>query len=147
MADCGRAPYGKENTVSTDDASGITANDLGGADDMLSPMEATDSDDLRNADGDEVVDPPDGWSGVEKFGMSGEEQREGAPLDMRLAEEIPDVTPADIDLSFADDDAGADGRIKEPIAGSDLPPEDPGLHRGGVHGTPEDGESLFKVVE
>ncbi len=37
-------------------------NDTGGMDDTLRPMEALDSDDVRNDDGDEVVDPPDGWA-------------------------------------------------------------------------------------
>ena len=54
----------EETDVSTDDAGGTTTDDVGGADDMLSPMEATDSDEVHNADGDEVVDPPDDWSGA-----------------------------------------------------------------------------------
>lgn len=95
--------------MSTDDAAGTTANDVGGAEEMLSPMEGTDSDDLLNDDGDEVVDPPEHWSGVDKFGMSAEEQRQGESLDERLAEEVPDVGEND--------------------------------------GAPEDGESLFPVVE
>ncbi|MBX7454010.1 hypothetical protein GR927_39050 [Mycolicibacterium sp. 3033] len=33
--------------MSTDDAAGTTANDLGGSDDLLSPMEGTDSDDVQ----------------------------------------------------------------------------------------------------
>lgn len=104
--------------MSTDDASDTTINDLGGAEDMLSPMEATDSDELRNADGDEVVDPPDHWSGVEKVGMTAGEALIGESLDQRLAEEVPDVTP-----------------------------DDPGTHRGQVDGTTEDGDSLFPVVD
>jgi hypothetical protein len=36
--------------VSTDDAHSTTANDLGGAQDVLSPMQATHSDDLHNDD-------------------------------------------------------------------------------------------------
>jgi hypothetical protein len=129
--------------VSTDDADGTTANDLGGADDMLSPMEGTDSDDVRNDDGDEVVDPPDDWSGADKFGMSAEEQREGETLDDRLAEEVPDVSPADVDPRDAVDAADAD----EALPGSDAAPEDHGKHEGQIDGTPEDGESLFPVVE
>ena len=93
--------------MSTDGA-GTTANDLGGAEDMLSPMESTDSDDVRNSDGDEVVDPPEDWSAADKYGMSAEEERRGETLDQRLAEEVPDVLEV---------------------------------------GTPEDGESLFPVVE
>jgi hypothetical protein len=130
-------------TVSTDDASDTTINDLGGAEDMLSPMEATDSDELRNADGDEVVDPPDHWSGVEKVGMTAGEALIGESLDQRLAEEVPDVTPDDINLADADDVGFTD----ETIAGSDVAPDDPGIHRGQVDGTTEDGDSLFPVLE
>lgn len=128
--------------MTTDDASGITANDVGGAGDTLSPMEATDSDDLRNDDGDDVVDPPEDWSGVTKFGISEEEQRQGEPLDQRLAEEVPDVTPDDIALADADRVSDDDGSI-----GSDAALDDPGRHSGQIDGTPEDGDSLFPVVE
>ncbi|HEY2199295.1 MAG TPA: hypothetical protein VGH69_16625, partial [Mycobacterium sp.] len=67
-------------------------------DDTLSPSESTDSDEVRNDDGDSVVDPPDGWSEADKFGMTAREEREGESLDDRLAEEEPDVL----------DDAGPD---------------------------------------
>src|SRR3954471_24513361 len=100
--------------MSTDDVD-TSANDMGGADDLLSPMESTDSDDLKNRDGDEVVDPPDGWSGVTKFGMTADEQAEGESLDQRLAEEEPDVTSSDVDPRDAQDDDGA-------YPGSDVPP-------------------------
>ena len=129
--------------MSTDDAAGTTANDLGGADDMLSPMEGTDSDDLLNDDGDEVVDPPEHWSGVDKFGMSAEEQRQGESLDERLAEEVPDVGQGDVDVRDAVEDPEAD----VPITGTDVAAEDPGVHEGQIDGAPEDGESLFPVVE
>jgi hypothetical protein len=128
--------------MSTDDADTTTANDVGGAGDLLSPMEGTDSDDLQNADGDDVVDPPDGWSGVDKFGMSAQEQAEGQTLDQRLAEEVPDVTAEDVDPGDADDAAG-----DEHYLGSDVAPDDPGVHRGQIDGVPEDGDSLFPVVE
>jgi hypothetical protein len=104
--------------VSTDDADSITANDLGDVEDMLSPMEATDSDDLHNDDGDEVVDPPDGWSGVDKTGMTDRQQREGETLDEALAEEEPDVTPADVD----DDDASDTASDTVSYPGSDVGP-------------------------
>jgi hypothetical protein len=129
--------------VSTDDASGTTVNDLGGADDMLSPMEATDSDEVHNDDGDEVVDPPEDWSGVTKIGMSTDEEREGETLDDRLAQEAPDVSPDDIDPRDADEVGDPD----EAVLGSDAAPDDPGVHRGQIDGAPEDGESLFPVVE
>ena len=126
--------------MGTDDMGSTSANDLGGADDLLSPMEATDSDDIRNADGDEVVDPPEGWSGVHKFGMSADEQREGDTLDHRLDEEEPDVTAEIADNA---DSIGVDERIE----GSDLAAATPGIHRGQIDGVPEDGESLFPVIE
>jgi hypothetical protein len=129
--------------VSTDDASGTTANDLGGAEDMLSPMEATDSDEVHNDDGDEVVDPPEGWSGVTRIGMSTGEDRIGETLDGRLAQEVPDVTPDDVDPRDADEPADRD----EAVLGSDAAADDPGVHRGQIDGAPEDGESLFPVVE
>lgn len=129
--------------MSTDDATETTANDLGGSDDLLSPMEGTDSDDVHNDDGDEVVDPPEGWSGVDKFGMSAEEQRQGESLDQRLAEEVPDVDESDIDLRDAADGVGGD----EPLLGSDAAAVEPGEHDGQIDGTPEDGDSLFPVVE
>ena len=102
--------------MSTDDTTGTTANDLGGSGDMLSPMEGTDSDELRNDDGDEVVDPPENWSGADKFGMSAEEQREGESLDQRLAEEVPDVGEADTDPSDAvSTDVAEDGDSLFPV--------------------------------
>lgn len=100
--------------MSTDDAGGTTTDDVGGADDMLSPMEATDSDEVHNADGDEVVDPPDDWSGADKFGMSAEEERQGETLDQRLAEEEPDVTVNETDPRPADG-ASEDGDSLFPV--------------------------------
>ncbi len=47
----------------------------------LSPSESTDSDEVRNDDGDIVVDPPDGWSEADKFGMTAREEREGESLE------------------------------------------------------------------
>lgn len=129
--------------MSTDDATGTTANDLGGADDMLRPAEGTDSDDLLNDDGDEVVDPPEHWSGADKFGMSAEEQRQGESLDERLAEEVPDIGESDVDPRDAVDVADAD----VPLPGTDAAAAEPGVHEGQIDGVPEDGESLFPVVE
>jgi hypothetical protein len=37
----------------------------------LDPSESTDSDEVRNDDGDTVVDPPDDWSEADKFGIDG----------------------------------------------------------------------------
>ncbi|MGB6206924.1 hypothetical protein [Mycobacterium sp.] len=91
----------------------------------LSPSEATDSDEVRNDDGDVVVGPPDGWSEADKFGMTAREEQEGESLDDRLAAEEPDV------LDDQDVDEVRPSRV----------------HRGQIDGTPEDGESLFNVEE
>lgn len=99
-----------------------------GPDDTLSPQESTDSDELRNDDGDTVVDPPDQWSEADKFGMTPREEREGESLDQKLAAEEPDaIRPAA--------DPAAEGAVPG------------GVHRGQVDGTPEDGDSLYTVVE
>lgn len=92
-------------------------------DGTLNPQESTDSDEVRNDDGDIVVDPPDDWSEADKFGMTEREAEEGESLDDKLSAEEPDVVP----------DA-------EP------PAERPSrVHRGQIDGTPEDGDSLFNV--
>ncbi|KAA0111097.1 hypothetical protein [Mycolicibacterium sp. P1-5] len=97
----------------------------GGPGDTLSGTESLDSDEVRNADGDEVVDPPDGWSGATKFGMTAREERQGESLDAKLGEEEPDA----ID-DIEPDDTPADR-----------------AHHGQVSGTPEDGDSLYPVTE
>lgn len=129
--------------MGTEDTDTTSANDLGGADGLLSPMEATDSDDVLNADGDEVVDPPHGWSGADKFGMSTEEERTGDTLDHRLAEEEPDIVPEVVDIR----DADSPGDTSAVIEGSDVAEGAPGVHHGQIDGVPEDGESLFPVVD
>lgn len=97
----------------------------GGPGDTLNASEGTDSDELRNHDGDIVVDPPEDWSEANRFGMTAREEREGESLDDRLAAEEPDV-PDDI----------------EPV--DDGPRR---AHRGQIDGTPEDGDSLYDVVD
>ncbi|BDB39895.1 MULTISPECIES: hypothetical protein [Mycobacterium] len=100
-----------------------------GPDDTLDPSESTDSDEVRNDDGDIVVDPPDDWSEADKFGMTAREEREGESLDQKLAAEEPDeIRPARTDPDLTDELPG-------------------GVHRGQIDGTPEDGSSLFTVVD
>ena len=89
----------------------------------LDPSESTDSDEVRNDDGDIVVDPPDGWSEVDKFGMTEREEREGESLEYKLAAEEPELPPA-----------------VNPV-----PERSVRVHRGQIDGTPEDGDSLFNV--
>ena len=64
-------------------------------DETLSPSESTDSDEVRNDDGDIVVDPPDGWSEADKFGMTEREEREGESLEYKLAAEEPELPTAE----------------------------------------------------
>jgi hypothetical protein len=99
--------------------------DEGGPGDTLNQSESTDSDEVRNDDGDIVVDPPDDWSEADKFGMTAREERQGEPLDDRLAAEEPDV-------------------LADPVPDQDLPRH---AHHGQIDGTPEDGDSLFEVVD
>ncbi|ORA19049.1 hypothetical protein [Mycobacterium arosiense] len=97
----------------------------GGPGDTLNPSEGTDSDEVRNDDGDIVVDPPQGWSEADRFGMTAREEREGESLDARLAAEEPDVPDA-------------------------IEPADGGprrAHRGQIDGAPEDGDSLYDVAD
>jgi hypothetical protein len=113
---------------------------------MLSPSESLDSDEVRNADGDTVVDPPDAWAEADRFGVTANEQLEGESLESRLAEEEPDVFAEElVDDPFTDDAVVAD----VPIDGAVIDPElVPGRsHRGQISGTPEDGDSLFTVEE
>jgi hypothetical protein len=100
----------------------------------LTPEEQLDSDEVRNDDGDEVVDPPEKWI----------EAREDETLDERIADEEPDVRPDDVDPRDADDTA----RETETLSDDELDridPEQHGTDRGQIDGTPEDGDSFFDV--
>jgi len=103
-------------------------------DNPLTPEEQLDSDEVRNDDGDEVVDPPEQWI----------EAREDETLDERLSDEEPDVKPDDIDPRDADD------TDRETVSVSDdeldrIDPEQHGTNRGQIDGTPEDGDSFYDV--
>ncbi|MFF0279724.1 hypothetical protein ACFYSW_05380 [Rhodococcus aetherivorans] len=138
-----------------------------GPGDTLSPSEGLDSDEVRNDDGDEVVDPPEGWSGADRFGTTQREEQEGESLDQRLAEEEPDVAPPeplerpvaampddelteDIVDEVYDGGGGTavyDGGRKHAELVEGVIVEDSRVDRGQIGGSPEDGESLFPVVE
>jgi hypothetical protein len=121
---------GQSVLMATDTGDGLDPADFpeeGGPGDTLNQSESLDSDEVHNDDGDIVVDPPEGWSGVDKFGITPREEREGEPLDDRLAAEEPDVT--EVNENFLDE--GPPGRA----------------HHGQIDGAPEDGDSLFEVVD
>ena len=91
---------------------------------------------MRNDDGDEVVDPPEEWI----------EANENESLDERLAEEVPDVGPDDIDTARRRRHARATGSMSD----DELDRIDPSKHgreRGQIDGTPEDGDSFFDVMK
>ncbi|MFG1934910.1 hypothetical protein ACGFK1_30360 [Mycobacterium sp. NPDC048908] len=108
---------------------GYSPNDGDGVGDTLRPTEAFDSDDVRNDDGDEVVDPPDTWREADKIAAHGEAQES---LDDKLAAERPDMAAAPPDAEVAMD------RID---------PENHGTDETQISGTPEDGDSFFPVVD
>ena len=105
-----------------------SANDIGGIGDTLRPMEALDPDDVRNDDGDEVVDPPEHWAAADDIA----EQPEGESLDDKLAAEEPEP-------SAQPSDAG--------VEMDHIDPEAHGTEHGQISDTPEDGDPIFPVVE
>ncbi|MFC3778608.1 hypothetical protein [Mycolicibacterium holsaticum] len=106
-----------------------SANDTGGVEDTLRPMEAMDSDDVRNDDGDQVVDPPDQWAAADHIAA----EPDGESLDEKLAAERPEQSPAPSAQGTDDVDH--------------IDPDSHGRSEGDVDGTPEDGDSIFPVVE
>lgn len=121
-------------------------NDADGPGDTLSPMESLDSDDVRNDDGDNVVDPPDHWSEADRTDqLPRGEVGGGESLDEKLAAEVPDQAAAP---APADDATPAGDVVPRPEDElDDVDPTHHGTDAGQVSGTPEDGDSLFTVVE
>ncbi|NEW35662.1 hypothetical protein GV791_24285 [Nocardia cyriacigeorgica] len=118
-----------------------------GPGDTLGPTESLDSDDVRNDDGDVVVDPPEDWTGADKFGMTPAEERTGESLGQRLAEEEPDIGAA----PRGEPTPGQPDTIDEGDDIDQLPADDTaetfGEHRGQIDGAPEDGESFFPIED
>jgi hypothetical protein len=131
-----------------------------GPDQTLDQSESVDSDEVRNDDGDNVVDAPDHWSEADKFGTTAEEAREGESLDEKLSEEEPDTAVEEEDRSVSEipDDELTEELVDHEILESDEDPdidyadgqrqaeiiegtlvEDRGRDRGQIDGTPEDG--------
>jgi hypothetical protein len=102
---------------------------------MLEQAEGLDSDEVRNDDGDEVVDPPDRWI----------KAADDESLDERLAAEIPDGSPEDPPASQSPD--AEDGAIVM-VSDDELDRIDPANHgraSGQIDGTPEDGDSFYNI--
>lgn len=105
-------------------------------DDMLDQSESLDSDEVRNDDGDEVVDPPDEWIKAE----------ENESLDEKLAAETSDDLYVSAPSSDAHDSQA--GGAFNVVSDDDLDRIDPDHHgrdSGQIDGTPEDGESFFNI--
>ncbi|KAA0108444.1 hypothetical protein [Mycolicibacterium sp. P1-5] len=114
--------------------------DSGGPDNTLSPSESLDSDDVRNDDGDTVVDPPDAWL----------DPSDDATLEERLSSEEPDITPDTPHRTIpfpAEGVPSAAGSVKDVDIVEGVIVEDSKTHRGQIDGAPEDGESFFPIVE
>jgi hypothetical protein len=110
-------------------------------DNPLEKSEELDSDEIRNDDGDEVVDPPQKWI----------DAKDDETLDERLADEEPDVTSdGDDDQPSNDAHDSDEGGGLEVVSDYDidhLDPERHGRERGQIDGTPEDGDSFFDIVK
>lgn len=106
-------------------------------DNPLNASESLDSDEVRNNDGDDVVDPPQRWI----------EPKDDETLDDRLADEVPDSTPDEARDEARD--VEHDGVLE--VVGNDelnqLDTQRHGHEEGQIDGTPEDGESFFDVVK
>ena len=108
---------------------------------MLEQAESLDSDEVRNDDGDQVVDPPDRWI----------DSTDNTSLDDKLAAEVPDAVDAGAEETVPteahDSDQGGGLLV---VSDSDLDDVDRasgGRDSGQIDGTPEDGESFFDVVK
>jgi len=69
---------------------------------------------------DTGIEPPDGWSEANRYGMTAAEQARGESLDQLLAEEEPDIVPDD---RWADGPDPRSGRITadgEEMVGTDV---------------------------
>lgn len=112
------------------------------AQEMLDQSESLDSDEVRNDDGDEVVDPPERWLDAD----------ENDSLDAKLAAEIPDDTSdvapfAEPSKDAHDSDEGGGLSL---VSDDELDRLDPTVHgreEGQIDGTPEDGDSFYEVTE
>ncbi|MBP1160204.1 hypothetical protein ABIC28_002320 [Rhodococcus sp. PvR044] len=95
--------------MSTEDGPGQTLN----------ASESLDSDEVRNDDGDDVVDAPDHWSEADRFGTTAAEAAAGETLDERLAEEEPD-TPLDDDGQQPGDPESVEAEVVDGVIIEDL---------------------------
>jgi hypothetical protein len=105
-------------------------------DDLLDQAESLDSDEVRNEDGDEVVDPPDQWIDAD----------DSESLDEKLAAETShdprDDWPSK-DAHDSDEGGALDVVSDDELDRMNLTQH--GRESGQIDGTPEDGDSFFNV--
>jgi hypothetical protein len=103
---------------------------------MLDQSESLDSDEVRNDDGDEVVDPPDRWIETDEHGS----------LDDKLAAETADDARDDEPSRQAhdSDEGGALIVVSDEVLDR-VDATKYGRENGQIDGTPEDGDSFFDV--
>ncbi|MFI6043773.1 hypothetical protein ACIA8C_19245 [Nocardia sp. NPDC051321] len=77
----------------------------------LNSAEDLDEDRLRADPLEAGMDPPESWSGADKYGMTPWEQAHPRPLGERLDEEVPDVTAPESAPRQDDPAADADGAV------------------------------------
>jgi hypothetical protein len=108
-------------------------------DDMLEQAESLDSDEVRNDDGDEVVDPPDRWI----------DAGESESLDEKLAAEDSETSD-----STSDDGPSRDAHDSDEGGGLDVVSDDEldridvaehGRESGQISAAPEDDESFYTI--
>jgi hypothetical protein len=81
-------------------------------------LDASDTldDDLVADPLDTGIAPADRWSGADRFGTTPAEERAGEPLELRLAEEEPDIDP-NADNGEDEDELTRRGYERDPRAG------------------------------
>jgi uncharacterized protein DUF5709 len=62
--------------------------------------------------------PPDRWTAAQGFGNTPAEEEEGESLDRRLAQEVPDTQPGEVDDRWAEGPAPRSGRLLAPDEGA-----------------------------
>lgn len=67
---------------------------------------------------DEGYSPPEKWSVGQKYGNTPFEEHEGESLDQRLAQEVPDISPDDVESVGGEVGAERAGRLIEDDAGA-----------------------------
>ncbi|WP_433261983.1 hypothetical protein ACQPZF_28280 [Actinosynnema sp. CS-041913] len=110
---------GAPDSVETDPVALNSAEDLDEDRLKLDPLEAG-------------MDPPEHWTGADKYGMTPYEQAHARPLDDRLAEEQPDPTAApDVVPETGDEAERADTEVAlEPSPDADEEALSEAVHRG-----------------